>query len=138
MNTDSFYYSYMMLDTCMVAKGNLTQLLQMTKNSTYKHVFIICLVLDFSLAHRCRRSNPCERGRYIHITSACKSLTKSGTVTVLAFCFWTAGKKKMVLCMVIMFLSLLFNPAMPYCCFLVSLLLSNTCLVVLIRLFFQV
>lgn len=55
-----------------------------------------------------------------------------------ACCFWTAGKKKMVLHMVIMFLSLLFNPAMPYCCFLVSLLLSNTCLVVLTRLFFQV
>lgn len=93
MDTNSFYYSYMMLYTCMVAKGNLTQLLEMTKNSTYKHIFIICLVSDFFLAHRCRWSNPCKQGRYIHITSACKSLTKSGPMTAF-FLFLDSRKEE--------------------------------------------
>lgn len=42
----------------------------------------------------------------------------------------------MVLFLVEMFLALLSNPAIPYCCCLVNLHLSNTCLVEPLQLFY--
>lgn len=58
MDTNSFYRSHVVLLTCMVAKGNVTQLLKMIKNYSYEHIFYIGLVSDFSLAHRCKRAIP--------------------------------------------------------------------------------
>lgn len=58
MDTNFFYRSHVVLLTCIVAKGNVTQLLKITKNYTYEHMLYICLVSDFSLAHRCKRAIP--------------------------------------------------------------------------------